>query len=248
MKRVLLLGFVSLLAACGGKTFPSLCANQVPAPAACNTACDPAPGATSSCPGGFHCSPDGKCDAVCTRDGGQCGTDYFCTLDGHCVPNGDSGGGGGGDNDACPAVHFTAMKTTPTVELLIDQSGSMNDPYGGGMSRWEAMVDALTNSTTGVVKTLADKVVFGVTLFSGHSSDADPHMATDCPLLTPQARALNNYPAISQLLAPPTKPIKETPTPESIDAVVADFAAKPPMAGSPPIIVLATDGLPDTCL
>src|ERR1043165_7689870 len=110
MKRVLLLGFFSLAAACGGKTFPSLCANAVPPPAACATACDPAPGATNSCPAGYHCGADGKCDAVCTRDGGQCGTDYFCTNDGHCLPNGEGGRGGGG-NDDCPAVHFTAMKT-----------------------------------------------------------------------------------------------------------------------------------------
>src|SRR5262249_24071801 len=69
-----------------------------------------------------------------------------------------------------------------------------------------------------------------------------------CPRLTSsaQGRALNNFTTIRDLLMS-MNPIKETPTGESIDAVRADFAAHPPVAGSPPIIVLSTDGLPDTC-
>lgn len=261
MKRVLFLGFVLLAAggavACGGKTFPSLCTGDVSAPAACNQACDPAPGAPRSCPIGFHCSADGKCDSVCTLTGDQCGNDYFCTLDGHCQAN-DDPGPSGGDGDACPGVHVAAAKTTPTVQLLLDQSGSMTSTYGGGMNpprRWDAMVTALVGdpdtNTTGVVQRLADRVVFGATLFTGEAPGMD-HTPTPgrCPVLTPfpfQPRVLNNSNAISQLLRPPTKPNDETPTPESIDAVVKDFKDHPPMTGSPPIIVLATDGLPDTC-
>jgi hypothetical protein len=41
--------------------------------------------------------------------------------------------------------------------------------------------------------------------------------------------------------------LRNTPTPTSINAVVADFAAHPPPPGSPPVILLATDGLPNTC-
>ncbi|MBX3158707.1 MAG: carboxypeptidase regulatory-like domain-containing protein [Deltaproteobacteria bacterium] len=74
-----------LLAACGGNPGFSICENQVPPPEACMTSCDPAPGAPNTCPSGFHCSPDGKCDARCTQGGGECGDGYRCTPDGRCV-------------------------------------------------------------------------------------------------------------------------------------------------------------------
>ena len=237
MTRVLLFGFVLLATACGNKTFPSLCANQAPPPAGCNSPCDPAPGATNACTLGYHCSPDGKCDTQCTAGGGQCGDGYACTDDGHCIPDG-SGSGTGSDPDACPSVHVTATKTTPTVELLLDQSFSMRVAYGSSPSRWAAMVKALVDPTNGIVKTTANSVVYGVTLFTGVSGT--------CPQLTTRPRTLNNYAAISGLLNSSSW-VSNTPTKESIDAVVADFAARPPMQGSPPIIVLATDGLPDTC-
>src|SRR4051812_17541275 len=113
MSRVLLLGFVVLTVACGEKTFESLCAAQVPAPAECNTPCDPAPGATTACPTGYHCASSGKCDLQCTVGGTQCGDGYSCSSDGYCKSTGGSGSGTGGDDqppdiDACPAVHVTA--------------------------------------------------------------------------------------------------------------------------------------------
>ena len=87
--RVLLLGLALAATACSGNKFPSLCATQFPAPAACATACDASPNAANTCPGGFHCSADGKCDEVCTASGGQCGNNYSCTIDGRCEPNGN---------------------------------------------------------------------------------------------------------------------------------------------------------------
>jgi hypothetical protein len=60
-----------------------------------------------------------------------------------------------------------------------------------------------------------------------------------------RGRALNNLGPIQNLLQ--LDPVEDTPTGESIDAIVADFARNPPAANSPKIIVLATDGLPDTC-
>ena len=88
MRRALLLPLAFLLAAAacgGGDKFPSICENQVPAPLACQTACDSKPGAMKTCPNGYYCSPDGKCDAQCTLTGGQCGMGNSCTLDGHCT-------------------------------------------------------------------------------------------------------------------------------------------------------------------
>jgi hypothetical protein len=232
MKRAVLLGIALLATACGNKAFQSLCANQVPPPAACNTLCDPSPGAQNACPAGYHCSADGN----------ECGNGYSCTSDGFCQTNG--GGSGPPPPDAdCPAVHFAATKTTPTVELLLDQSGSMTAAYGN-TTRWNALRAALVDPTNGVVKKLDGQVVFGATLYSARSNNNVN--VPPCPALTTKPRALNNYAAIRDLLNA-SNPIQDTPTAASIDAVRLDFAAHPPAMGSPPIIVLATDGLPDTC-
>ena len=246
MKRVALhavsLALCLAVTACGNKAFQSLCDNQVPPPPGCGTPCDPTPGATNSCPAGYHCSADGKCDAQCTPTGGQCGDGYSCSSDGFC----QSGPGSTGSNEPdanCPAIHFAPTRTIPTVELLLDQSLSMNDPYGA-TTRWQAMRSALIDPTNGVVKKLESQVVFGMTLYSAVSNNNTN--VPPCPRLTTQARALNNFSAISGVLSA-ANPIQDTPTAPSIDAVRASFAAKPPAQGSPPIIVLATDGLPDTC-
>jgi len=245
----LLMGFVLFAAACGShKSFESLCANQVPPPEACMTACDPASGTgDATCPGGFHCASTGKCDALCTPTGGECGNGYSCTNDGFCQQ--ESGDDGPIIDADCPAVHFTAAKTTPTVELLIDQSGTMTAAYGG-TDRWNAVRQALLAPNTGVVSKLGDKVVFGASLYSNKSK---PDMngqevgITPCPTVTHTVdRKLNNLAQIQKLLQD-NNPDEDTPTAESIDAIRADFMAHPPMQGSPPIIVLATDGLPDTC-
>jgi hypothetical protein len=209
-----------------------------------------------NCPTGFHCVSDsagGKCDTLCTTAGNECGDGYLCTTDGRCISAGNGGGGGGGggggDVDAfCPAVDFTPTVTTPTVELLLDQSGTMDARYGD-TDRWNAMRNALIDPTTGVVATLAKKVVFGATLYSSRSmrmGNRDVGVEP-CPLLaSTEGRAIDNFTAIQKLLQG-ADPIADTPTAESIDAIVKDFADHPPAQGSPPIIVLATDGLPDTC-
>src|SRR5689334_5859753 len=147
----------------------------------------------------------------------------------------------------CPEVHLTGTRTTPTVELLLDQSGSMTAAYGN-TTRWQALRNSLIDPTNGVVSRLAGQVVFGATLYSNKSMDVNGTQVgiQPCPTLTNRPRQLNNATAIRNLLQN-SNPDEDTPTGESIDAVVADFAAKPPMQGSPPIILLATDGLPDTC-
>jgi hypothetical protein len=234
MKRGLLIGFAALLVGCGDKTFESLCSAQVPPPAACATGCSPSAGNT--CPGGFHCATGGTCDLFCTQTGNECGDGYSCTSDGFCIKN-DGGGGSAMPDSSCPALHFTPARTTPTVELLLDESSSMNATYGGS-TRLAAMRDALVNPTNGVVTRLSDQVVFGVALYTGTGAA--------CPALKTQPRALNNVGPIRTLLNGAT-PQSDTPTGASIDAVVADFAANPPAANSPKVIVLATDGLPDTC-
>jgi hypothetical protein len=237
----LLLGLALVTAACGGhKSFDSLCANQVPPPAACNTACDPSSGTgDATCPSGFHCAAAGKCDTLCTPTGNECGNGYSCTTDGFCQSAGD------GDDQSpidanCPAIHFTPMKTTPTVQLLLDFSGSMSSGYGN-TTRYVALKNSLVDPTNGVVSKLQGSVVFGATGYTGVNGNCPELLQTTTGL-----RKLNNLAEITDLLNR-GKPLDNTPTAASIDSVRADFATHPPDAGSPPIIVLATDGLPDTC-
>ncbi len=233
----LAVAFVAILtaAACGGpKQFGSVC-DDPNAPQACNMPCDPSPGASQVCPSGFYCSEDGKCDAECTTAGGQCGDGYVCTANGRCESDGTDPGPTGPDA-SCPAVNFTAKAVTPSIQLLIDRSGSMNDPIGG-TTRYNAVRTSLVDGTNGVVTKLQSKAYFGASLYS---TDAP------CPKLYSVGRQINNHSAIAGLIASQS-PAGNTPTGGSIDQVVADFAANPPPAGSPPIIVLATDGLPNNC-
>lgn len=73
------------------------------------SSCDPSPGAGATCPGGYHCSADGQCDALCTPSGNECGDGYRCTPDGRCV----------GDDDCvgleCNVVSCTQQGKPPTT-------------------------------------------------------------------------------------------------------------------------------------
>ena len=146
MNRLYAAMLVAAVTGCGPKNAESLC-NQVPAPAACAQACDPTPGALNTCPAGAHCSPDGKCDLQCTQGGGECPDGDVCSDDGYCN---QGSGNPQPDVDAnCPAVHFTPMPTIPSIELVLDRSGSM------GMSdisptRYKALQTALFGATGAV--------------------------------------------------------------------------------------------------
>jgi hypothetical protein len=201
------------LVACGPKDFGSVC-SEVPAPAACMTACDPTPGAASTCVAGFHCSADGKCDAQCTVGGGQCGSGYMCTTDGYCVDDG-SGSGGNGPDASCPAINFTPMPSTPSIGLVLDQSGSMSTNLGGGLTRYQAMAKALIDPTTGVVSQLESKAYFGSELYTCNGTT---------PQFTVVPRALMNAAAIRTSINA-NSPASSTPTAQAIDAERLAFAA-----------------------
>ena len=239
MTRLLgLVGLVGLVSCGGGKTQPGPCDVEPPAPE-CAQQCDPLPGAPNTCPTGFHCAPDGFCDAQCTIGGDECGSNNVCTSDGHCVPlDGDADLGPDAD---CPDVSFTAMPVTPTVQFVIDKSGSMSDSFGGGMSKYEAMEDALVGSVD-IVGDYQALVYFGATLYSQTSST--------CPNLLPGAggtgRDLNNRAAIASLIGS-NGPGGGTPTGYALEATWMDMVANPPPPNSPQIIILATDGEPFTC-
>ena len=198
----------------------------------------------------------GTSATACTAGGAQCGAGQTCSAEGHCVSNGggeggeggslfdpngtstgsQSGDGGSGAGNSCADVQVTFEKVIPTVVLLVDQSGSMTTSFGSG-SRWSVLHDTLMDPNTGIVKKLDQEVRFGLALYSGDGG-------SNCPMLTQVSIALGNYAQMASVYDPAT-PAKETPTGESIDAVVAGLA--PFAETGPKYIILATDGEPDTC-
>jgi hypothetical protein len=143
----------------------------------------------------------------------------------------------------------------PEVMLLIDQSGSMTDPFGeidgNSVTRWEAVRYALADPTVGAVAKLQDKVRFGATLYHSTGGNA----GGPCPILTrsagtpPGQPKLDNLQAIDDLLKD-NQPTQDTPTAESIDEVTADmvqWTGGPDAEPGPRVLLLATDGNPDNC-
>lgn len=229
---------VWMAAACGSNSVGSdgPCEISPPDPA-CSIECD---GNDALCPAGFHCSTSNTCTAECTQNGNECGSGRECSPDGHCIDEqgGPDGGGGGPDGEECPSVTVTPMPRIPTVQLLVDRSGSMDQSFGN-TNRWAAVRQALTGPQ-GVVTTLQDRVYFGGSTYSHRQGSGA------CPtVVSTPTRVLNNRGPIDTLLSAAL--LVDTPTGESINRVVADFAASPPMMNSTPVILLATDGLPDTC-
>ena len=237
MRRIKLVWLLVAMAGCGTNTVGSSgpCETDPPDPA-CAVSCN---GDDGLCPTGFYCGAGGACTADCTQGGSECGDGFACDPRGHCVRD-TSGPDGGGDDDgnSCPSVTVTPMAQTPTVQLLLDRSGSMDAGFGGGLNRWQAVRAALTGAN-GAVTRLENRIYFGASTYSSDRSGSCPDVVS-----TP-TRAFGNRAAIDQLLT--ANLLTDTPTGESMRKIVDDFVANPPVMGSPPIVLLATDGLPDTC-
>ncbi len=151
----------------------------------------------------------------------------------------DTDTGTGTDTDVCADADVLFEPQIPTVMLLIDQSGSMTANFGG-TSRWEAVYDALLNNKDGLVFDLEDQVRFALGLYTSFNG----FKGGECPVITEVSAGLGNYAAIESTYSA-SKPEDETPTGESILAVMDSLLNDPEMGDK--VIVLATDGEPDTC-
>jgi len=174
---------------------------------------------------------------------------------------GGSGGTGNTGGGTCNPPPVTASRVVPNIMFLVDRSGSMNANFDGE-KRWDVAHDAIMsviNQTQGVVQ-------YGLATY--HWND-DVYSLTDpsdpmCPILGPVGSdpvdfepvgfALNNasnidnyYTANWDDLNDPSKSSNDTPTGDSIDKLVSWIATHSPTTEGPNIIVLATDGEPDTC-
>lgn len=144
-----------------------------------------------------------------------------------------------GETESCSVFDVILIPQTPTVVLLVDQSGSMTAAFGDS-DRWNTVLDVLVGPM-GVVPQYQAGVRFGLSLYTSIDGNTTGMI---CPILTEVAPAIDNLGPIDTLLQD-NGPAGETPTGESLDVVAADLAAAP-FTGQK-FIVLATDGEPDTC-
>jgi len=228
---------------CGGgkESLVSPCKSEL----TCGNPCD---NAGMTCGSGQFCGDDSVCTADCVPGDKRCGDGQTCNGFGRCVatngPDINLGGssgtiGNGGNNGVCASTDVDLGHQLPTVLLLVDQSGSMDAKFGTS-DRWQTLRTALMDPAMGIVNTLQGQVRFGLTLFSGLNG------ATPCPALTTVTPALNNFKPIDTAYPKPTSAIlDDTPTGESIDAAAKILQAV--TDPGPKVIVLATDGEPDTC-
>lgn len=222
--------------------------------------CGGACASDTSCGTGLYCGKAGTCTADCVA-GSPCADGTACAANGRCSQSsamtGSSGGitststgdpdfmtgaqSGSTGSTICADVNVEFKQQTPSVMVLIDQSGSMTNKFGTN-SRWDSLYNTLMNTSTGVLKTLEKDVRFGVTFYTSN----DGFDGGTCPILTKTPIALNNFSEIDKVYHP-LKPFPsgDTPTGESIAAVTKDLEAF--NADGPKVIVLATDGEPDTC-
>jgi hypothetical protein len=182
------------------------------------------------------------CAEPCIDDGlGQ----TYCPVNETEAATGDTGPGDGdgdptgtevGETEGCALLDVILIPQTPTLMLLVDQSGSMNDDFGGD-TRWNVITDVLINPQTGIVPQFDDSIRLGLTLYT--SVDVDT-----CPMLIEVDPAIGNAAAIDTTMSTAV-PIQETPTGESLDVVWQKLDALDVPGRK--YIVLATDGEPDTC-
>ncbi|HKO47675.1 MAG TPA: vWA domain-containing protein [Polyangiaceae bacterium] len=210
----------------------------------CGSACS----AAAPCGSGLYCAANNLCTADCTPATGNCGAGQSCSSSGKCVVGGviDPRIDAGDPDDVPDGCIKDAVKVsspTPTVIMLIDQSGSMNEGFGNG-NRWNVLRDALIDKSTGIISTLESKVRFGLALYTSQNGFGSGMPANVCPMINAVPPALNNYADITAKYLPNDWK-GDTPTGESIDAAVKilDAVTEP----GPKVIVLATDGEPDSC-
>ena len=244
------------LVACDCDDGPPPPCERADAPMGCGSPCE----STLTCRAGLYCGDEGRCTADCAL-AADCDTGQTCSSTGLCEPSTatdrdssvtDRDGFVGVDGPAvdgtsgCPSATVSARQVTPTVIVIVDQSSSMDARFGDS-NRWDALRDSLLDPSEGLIASLEDQVRFGLALYSAEAegSSAGPPIG-ECPQLTEVQAMVSNYAAIRDAYQA-AEPIDETPTGDSIDAVLDGWLATPDRPTDPTIFILATDGEPDRC-
>lgn len=219
------------------------------------------------------CSSDGADGEASVIDGAACSADSECSSGacsaGQCVaaPGGGEGGAGplmpsengsggtlilsedfesaaGGGPAVCVDLAVDFERVTPTVVLLIDRSASMTEAFDNGLDRWDTLVQTLTDPQSSLIRKLDTSVRFGMVLYSSDDGFGNGPTPRECPVLAGVDISIGNFDSMSTLLTS-NEPRGDTPTAESLEAIVAQLKAFG--EDGPKSIILATDGDPDTC-
>jgi hypothetical protein len=157
----------------------------------------------------------------------------------------------GFSSDSCANGLITATRVPPKVILVLDGSCSMstNYPADGAQSasqctrnargRWTALRNALVGPA-GVVPKLDRAVAFGLVVYG-----TQPR----CPIPGEAVSAALGNSARIQAGLPEVQPGMYTPTGPALDWVFDNLitALGPDARGAPQIVILATDGEPNSC-
>jgi hypothetical protein len=143
----------------------------------------------------------------------------------------------------CEAVSLTLDELRPAVTLLVDQSGSMRAGYptrDSGQTRWAVVRQALLDPERGVVQSLQQSVQFALVFYTSHNGFS----GGGCPILSQVPAATNNYEPIVRLYDA-RGPDDDTPTGDAVLQVTSEIGLA--RRRGPEVILLVTDGDPDTC-
>jgi hypothetical protein len=150
---------------------------------------------------------------------------------------------------------------TAVRDAVDDGTYTLGDCPQNNDWRWNVVRDVLMSPTKGIVKPLEDRVRFGLSLYSGFNGQIVPPPAGPppngqtshpividetkmCPALIEVPLALGNHQAMLDQFKC-SDIADDTPTGESLIAAAATLRGF--KEAGPKIIVLATDGAPDSC-
>jgi hypothetical protein len=167
---------------------------------------------------------------------------------------GKGGGTGtaGTDPNRCVEGRANTSRVTPRVVLVLDGSCSMSTDYpANGMQsanscvdnpkgRWAALRTALIDRQKGVVPKLQTVVQFGVAVFGTQPK---------CPIPGDPVRPALNTLAMIEAKMPTVQPGMYTPTGPALEWVYENLIdpVSPDGNTGPQIVILATDGEPNSC-
>ncbi|MEM9696474.1 MAG: hypothetical protein AAGA56_28275, partial [Myxococcota bacterium] len=207
------------------------------------------------CGGGLHCDAQQVCNAVCSPAGGECGAGEVCDENGRCGAASDTGTGAGftagtgtdgdgGEDDTCGSVDVAFDPIIPTVALLIDRSSSMNGGFAGtSTSRWDVVESVLTDPQNGLVPRFETQVRFSMHMYTVIRDQQPP---ATCPqMLEANPPTLNASAGIDALYADDSIGFGGTPSGQALEQVATALNGFDQTG--PKLILLATDGEPDSC-